>query len=82
VAADRISAGQEYIGEIYYVKHNEHQKWYYLSLQSPEELSVFVSFDSERDFGPACKLSAYVTPWMLNLICPSYSTCLVHRSYS
>ncbi|RDW67050.1 hypothetical protein BP5796_09799 [Coleophoma crateriformis] len=58
VAADRISPGQEYVGEIYYVKHNEQQKWYYLSSQTPEELLAFVSFDSERDFGPACKLGA------------------------
>lgn len=44
VAADRVAA--EYAGEIYYVLSNPRQRWYWLSHQKPDELAVFLSFDS------------------------------------
>jgi len=44
VEADRISAN--YVGEIYYAKSNPRLQWYWLSEQTPEEIAVFVSFDS------------------------------------
>lgn len=44
VAADRVAP--EYAGEIYYVMSNPKQRWYWLSHQKPEEVAVFLSFDS------------------------------------
>lgn len=44
VAADRVAP--EYAGEIYYVMSNPKQRWYWLSHQEPEEVAVFLSFDS------------------------------------
>lgn len=55
VPGDRISADKSYVGEIYHVRHNPKQKWYYLSHQTPEELTLFVSYDSKQTFGPACE---------------------------
>lgn len=44
VPADRVSP--EYAGEIYYVRPSITQRWYWLSEMTPEEVAVFVSFDS------------------------------------
>ncbi len=52
IPADRISP--QYEGEIYYVAHSPAQKWYYLEEQTPEEMTLFVSYDSEPGKGPAC----------------------------
>jgi len=43
-AADRAS--REYVGEIYYVHHNPDQRWYWISGQMPDEMLLFVNFDS------------------------------------
>ncbi|KAL6837240.1 hypothetical protein V8C40DRAFT_260264 [Trichoderma camerunense] len=44
VPADRVSP--EYAGEIYYVRPSTKQRWYWLSEMTPDEIAVFVSFDS------------------------------------
>jgi len=54
VEADRISTTGSYVGEIYYVKHNPVQRWYFLDKQQPEEMTIFVSFDSEKMFKNSC----------------------------
>lgn len=41
-------------GEVYYVAYNESQEWFWLSNQTIDEVTVFVSYDSQRDVGPAC----------------------------
>ncbi|THV52152.1 hypothetical protein BGAL_0087g00120 [Botrytis galanthina] len=50
-SADRAS--REYVGEIYYMQYNESQKWYWISHQSPDELLLFVNYDSDPADGPA-----------------------------
>jgi len=50
-AADRAS--REYVGEIYYMQYNENQKWYWISRQTPDEILLFVNYDSDpKDGGP------------------------------
>lgn len=45
VAADRPS--REYVGEVYYVKYNKEQVWYYMDQQTPEEVSLISVYDSD-----------------------------------
>ncbi|KAE8443928.1 hypothetical protein EG329_001238 [Mollisiaceae sp. DMI_Dod_QoI] len=60
VAADRVSP--EYCGEVYYLKFEAEQQWYYLSKQKPDEISVFLSFDSHPNSGSVhTRLSAFRT---------------------
>ncbi|KUJ17164.1 uncharacterized protein LY89DRAFT_584985, partial [Mollisia scopiformis] len=50
-AADRAS--REYVGEIYYMQYSENQKWYWISRQTPDEILLFVNYDSDpKDGGP------------------------------
>ncbi|KAK4460362.1 hypothetical protein QBC42DRAFT_181025 [Cladorrhinum samala] len=44
VAADRVTP--DFAVELYYLKHNPNQKWYWLPRQAPDELLVFVNYDS------------------------------------
>ncbi|KAF2191373.1 hypothetical protein K469DRAFT_746720 [Zopfia rhizophila CBS 207.26] len=48
VAVDRV--GSSYLGEVYYVRYNANQRWYWLSGMGPSEIALFVSFDSESKF--------------------------------
>lgn len=52
IPADRVSP--QYEGEVYYVTHDPAQQWYYLNEQTPEEMALFVSYDSDPGRGPAC----------------------------
>ncbi|KAK0616845.1 hypothetical protein B0T14DRAFT_568417 [Immersiella caudata] len=38
--------GRDFVGEVSYVKHNLNQRWYFLSDQQPDELTLFSSYDS------------------------------------
>lgn len=51
-SADRAS--REYVGEIYYVHHNPKQSWYWISGQTPEEVLLFVNFDTKPGSGVPC----------------------------
>ena len=53
IAADRVS--REYTGETFYLQHNENQKWYWISGQTPEEMLLFVNYDSDPHGGPPCR---------------------------
>ncbi|RDW56346.1 hypothetical protein BP5796_13251 [Coleophoma crateriformis] len=44
IAADRIIPDR--VGEVYYLKYNKNHKWYWLSKQNPDELFVFVMYDT------------------------------------
>lgn len=57
--ADRAS--REYVGEIYYVHYNSGQQWYWISQQLPEELLLFVNYDSEPGESPPCILQNPIT---------------------
>lgn len=46
----------EYFGEAYSVKHNHDHRFYWLSKQKPDELCIFVVFDSIHD-KPGSRLS-------------------------
>jgi hypothetical protein len=45
VPADRINP--DFIAEISYLKYCPRQEWYWLRNQTPEEIAVFVQYDSE-----------------------------------
>jgi len=51
VAGDRVTPRG--FGEVYYIVHNENQEWYWLSSQTTDELTIFVSYDSHGEVGPA-----------------------------
>ncbi|KUJ06619.1 uncharacterized protein LY89DRAFT_603054, partial [Mollisia scopiformis] len=53
VAADRVS--EQYEGEIYYLKHSKMLTWYWIRDQTPDELAIFTSWDSDPKDGAACK---------------------------
>ena len=54
LAADRVTPA--FAVEVYYLKHNPAQEWYWLRQQTPGELMVFVNYDS------ACNTDK--SPWM------------------
>jgi hypothetical protein len=39
------------VGEVYNVKYNPNQRWYWIGDQTEDEVSVFVSWDSEDKGG-------------------------------
>ena len=45
LATDRVAP--DLVFELYSVKYNPRQKWYWLSGQTPEEVAMFVQFDSD-----------------------------------
>lgn len=45
----------ENVGEVYWLRYNENQQWYYINLHTPEELLVFLNYDSDPGDGPKCK---------------------------
>jgi len=49
VATDRPSIMR--VGEVYNVKYNPNQRWYWIGDQTEDEVSVFVSWDSEDKGG-------------------------------
>lgn len=49
--ADRASV--EFTEEIYYLHHNPDQQWYWISGQRPEEMLLFVNYDSMAGNAPA-----------------------------
>ncbi|KAH7397972.1 hypothetical protein BKA64DRAFT_54138 [Cadophora sp. MPI-SDFR-AT-0126] len=61
--ADRVSPF--YAGEIYYLKYNPDQTWYWLSEQQPNEVTLFVTFDSqlnETGIMNTCAHAAFADP--------------------
>ena len=56
VPVDRYNP--EFVLELHYLKYAEHQKWWWVKEQRPEEIAVFCQFDSEgRD---KCECSVLV----------------------
>jgi hypothetical protein len=45
LAIDRVS--RDWVGEIYYLKYNPGQQWWWLSKQTRQEILVFTTFDSK-----------------------------------
>ncbi|KAJ6019883.1 hypothetical protein N7499_002970 [Penicillium canescens] len=54
LAADRVTP--DFALEVYYVKYNPNQKWFWLPNQTTDEFLVFVNYDSD------CRLDK--SPWM------------------
>jgi len=50
LAVDRVPP--QYVGEVYYLRHNKDHQWYYLSGQKTDEIA---SFDSAAGDKPACE---------------------------
>jgi hypothetical protein len=57
VASDRVSV--QYNGEVYYLTYSDQQKWYFFSKQLPDEVAVFVSFDSDPGEDVECMRVAF-----------------------
>lgn len=57
VDVDRPSANQT--SEAIYIKYNSNHQWCYLQDQMPDELSLFLSWDSEPGLGPPCMSLLY-----------------------
>ena len=51
--ADNITKSWE--GEVYLIKHNPEQRWWYMSRQRLNELWLFVAFDSRMKTQLNCK---------------------------
>ncbi|ETI19370.1 hypothetical protein G647_09202, partial [Cladophialophora carrionii CBS 160.54] len=49
IAADKVTPSR--VGEVYYLKHNDDQAWYWCEGMSPEDMWTFVVYDSA---GKAC----------------------------
>ncbi|KAI0192131.1 hypothetical protein F4808DRAFT_443267 [Astrocystis sublimbata] len=45
VATDHVNS--DYHSEIYYMKYNREQQWYWLREQTPDEVLMFITFDSD-----------------------------------
>jgi hypothetical protein len=52
IAADRIIPTR--VGEIYYLKHNANQKWYWANKMRPDELVTMAMYDSEAGTDAIC----------------------------
>jgi len=50
---------EAYNGEIYYMKYNPSQRWYFLGQQKPSEVAIFTSFVS--DPGDIAKFCPHVS---------------------
>lgn len=72
VPGDRVTS--QNVGEVYYIAFNSCQDWYWLSRQTPDEMTVFVSYDSSQGIGPACKNQVTAPFIRVKLIKQSYST--------
>lgn len=58
---------EDYIGDVYSVKHNPDHRFYWLSKQEPDELCIFVVFDSIHEMPgsniPLCAHTAFENPF-------------------
>jgi hypothetical protein len=66
VAGDRVTP--QGAGEVYYVAYNDSQEWFWLSDQTINEVAVFVSYDSQRDVGPACTYTSTIPRTTNNIV--------------
>ncbi|KAI0191097.1 hypothetical protein F4808DRAFT_444098 [Astrocystis sublimbata] len=64
IPSDRVIP--ERAGEVYYLLHNNTQKWAHLSRQTPSELAVFVLYDNKP--GPQAKYCPHIS--FRNPACP------------
>ncbi|KAF1954825.1 hypothetical protein CC80DRAFT_475553 [Byssothecium circinans] len=62
ISVDRVA--DEYVGEVYYLTHDNDQKWYWLKEQRADELCVFLSFDSHpgEDAPAFCAHASFEDP--------------------
>ncbi|QPC80179.1 hypothetical protein HYE68_010931 [Fusarium pseudograminearum] len=64
LAADRVTP--DFAVELYYLKHNANQKWYWLSNQTLDEIILFVNYDSncrlEGSDWKTCPHAAFINP--------------------
>ncbi|OIW30114.1 hypothetical protein CONLIGDRAFT_632213 [Coniochaeta ligniaria NRRL 30616] len=44
----------ENVGEVYWMRYNKDQQWYYINSHTPEELLMFLNYDSDYGDGPKC----------------------------
>ena len=56
VASSHFQGGPGYVAETYVLRHNPNHKWVWFSQQHPDELLVFLNFDSRPGDGPRCEL--------------------------
>lgn len=46
---------RKYVGETYYSTYNPEHRWYYLSGQKPEEVTMLKIHDADKDAAVRCK---------------------------
>ena len=66
VETDLVS--QDYVGETYSVKHNPDHRFYWLSKQEPDDLCLFVVFDSIHD-KPGSNIASESLCWLTYCSC-------------
>jgi hypothetical protein len=75
IAADRIIPTR--VGELYYVRYNPNQRWYWLERMSPSEPFVMAMYDSHGGEDAKCQFQQIQCPlWLLRLnilVCPHIS---------
>lgn len=59
IAADRVYPPR--VGEVYYLRHNDAQRWYWISDQTPEELILTIMYDSAA--GPHARCMCLSVIW-------------------
>lgn len=47
----------ENVGEVYWLRYNKDQQWYYINSHTPKELLIFLNYDSDYGDGPKCMFS-------------------------
>ena len=72
LASDQIYARLR--TELYYLKYNNKQRWYWLSHQTPEETMVMVMYDTKAGAGARCKFRpTSPAPSLTLTVCPHVS---------
>ncbi|THZ59804.1 hypothetical protein D6C85_09953 [Aureobasidium pullulans] len=60
IAADRVS--EQYAGEVYYLRYNQGQQWHWFSNQTPDEIALFLSYDSHPQGPQFCAHASFKHP--------------------
>jgi hypothetical protein len=76
MATARVSSN--FTGEIYYQKYNQQQRFYYMSKQKPDELVLFITFDSEDCSKSECS-HYYIYGWICSVSDSSCTSCIFQR---
>ena len=63
IEADRVLPDR--VGEVYYLRYHEEQRWYWLEHQDQDELFMFMMYDTAEGDQARCRLSIREHLWMI-----------------